>query len=77
MHEFLNRGMDMREMSQIRKKSNSQKYLDGEWHSASIRAENAIDEATITFNDGTEHRFKVKNYSKGEKGWKIIEDSDA
>ena len=57
----------------------SEKYLRGEWNYSYIRLDLEKDEATITIRQRGQEKsysFKVQNYSKGEKEWKIIEDED-
>ena len=63
-----------------RKQSNEalEIYRSGEWNSISARVDEK-DEATVDILDksGKHWTFKVKNHSKGEKEWKIVEDADA
>jgi hypothetical protein len=57
-----------------------EKYLRGEWNYSYTKIDSEKDEATITMRQLGEQKsysFKVENYSKGEKGWKIVEDADA
>jgi len=54
-------------------------YKKGEWNFSNTTVDERKDEATISilchgWKDWK--KFKIKNYSKGEKGWKIIEGSD-
>ena len=55
-------------------------YKRGEWNFSNTTVDEGKDEATVSilchgWKDWK--KFKIKNYSKGEKEWKIIEDSDA
>jgi len=58
----------------------SERYFLGEWNHCQVNVDHVNDTAEITILDGKtgrRGRFKIQGYSKAEKEWKIIEDSDA
>jgi len=53
-------------------------YKSGDWSNTSVRIDLSTDEAIIVMIDksGKKWEFKVKDYSKGQEKWKIIEDEE-
>lgn len=75
LDQWLSHGGGMRKLSKV-----SELYREGKWNYSNVEYDGEKDEATISilchgWKDWK--KFKIKNYSKGEKEWKIIEDSDA
>ena len=57
----------------------SETYFSGKWNYSSIQVDGIKDEAEISIlcHDWSKpKKFKVKDYSKGQDKWKIIEDEE-